>query len=88
MNTMTLQERMDGLEKRLGKNDSLIVELRDAVTVTAQLEAQQGRILKEHSKWLLEQEQGRIEFDRRMKVLDERIASLVSGFGEYLRRHQ
>jgi hypothetical protein len=57
--------------------------LRDAVTVTAQLEARQGRVLKElavsHAKAMK-------EHDQAMKTLDERIAGLVSGIGEFMRK--
>lgn len=73
-----MEERVDRLEKSLGKNDELVRELRDAVTVTAHLEAAQGRLLKEHSKWL-------VEHNGAMKDLDERISRLVSGFGEFMR---
>jgi uncharacterized coiled-coil protein SlyX len=45
---MTLEERMDRLEKSWGSQDDAVRELRHAVTVTAQLEARQGRVLKEH----------------------------------------
>jgi uncharacterized coiled-coil protein SlyX len=87
---MTLEERMDRLEKAMGTQDALVRELRDAVTVTAQLEARQARILSEQGEWLLELEKQR-EKDRRESVqrgedLDKRIADLVSGFGEFLRR--
>jgi uncharacterized coiled-coil protein SlyX len=75
---MTMEERVDRLEKSLGKNDELVRELRDAVTVTAHLEAAQGRLLKEHSKWLVEHKEA-------MKDLDERISRLVRGFGEFMR---
>lgn len=82
---MTLEERMDKLEKALGSQDSLVRELRDAVTVTAQLEARQGRMLKEHSEWLAEHDRNMKEHHEAMKVLDVRIANLVSGFGEFMR---
>jgi uncharacterized coiled-coil protein SlyX len=36
---MTLEERMDRLEKAWGSQDDTVRELRDAVAVTAQLEA-------------------------------------------------
>jgi len=76
---MTIEERMDKLEKALGSQDALVRELRDAVTVTAQLEARQGRVLKEHGEWLESHEQA-------MKALDVRIANLVSGTGEFMGR--
>jgi uncharacterized coiled-coil protein SlyX len=75
---MTVEERVDRLEKSLGKQDEMVRELRDAVTVTAHLEAAQGHLLKEHSKWLVERKEA-------MKDLDERISRLVSGFGEFMR---
>ncbi len=39
---MTLEERMGRLEKAWGSQDDAVRELRDAVTVTAQLEARQS----------------------------------------------
>jgi len=83
---MTLEERMDKLEKALGSNDTLVRELRDAVTVTAQLEAGQGRALKEHGDWLASREQAMKEHRELTKELDARIANLVSVFGEFMRR--
>jgi len=85
---MTLEERMTRIENYFGRHDDMVRELRDAVTVTAELEARQARALKDHSQWLQEHEQGMREHKQSMKELDERIANLVSGFGEYLRRHQ
>jgi uncharacterized coiled-coil protein SlyX len=90
---MTIEERMERLEKAFGANDALVIELRDAVTVTAQLEARQGKALREHGEWLVAHDRAMREHDERMKThdermksLDERIANLVSGFGEFLRR--
>ena len=83
---MTIEERMEKLEKALGANDDLVRELREAVTVTAQLEARQSRALKEHSDWLVEHEKAMREHDERMKTLDARISNLVSGIGEFMRR--
>jgi uncharacterized coiled-coil protein SlyX len=97
---MTVDERMDRLESSAGKNDALVRELRDAVTVTAQLEARQGRVLKEHGDWLVAHESAMKQHesamkqhdaamkqhDEDMKKLDGRIAGLVSGFGEFMRQ--
>lgn len=90
---MTIEERMDRLEAKLGSQDEMVHELRDAVTVTAQLEARQSRALREHTLWLEEHDQAVKVHDQAMKVhdqamkdLDARIASLVSGFGEFMRR--
>jgi uncharacterized coiled-coil protein SlyX len=89
---MTVEERVAGLEARLGKNDALVVELRDAMTATAHMEARQSRALKEHSEWLSEHDKSivasRREFDDRMKALDKRISDLVSAFGASLPRKQ
>ncbi len=89
---MTIEERMDRLERSLGSQDALVRELRDAVTVTAALEARQARALKEHSEWLEAHDKGMKEHDarmkehdERMKMLDARIANLVSGIGEFMR---
>jgi len=85
---MTLEERMTRIENHFGRHDDMVRELRDAVTVTAELEARQARALKDHTQWLQEHEQSMKEHKQSMKELDERINNLVSGFGEYLRRHQ
>ncbi|MDP9170926.1 MAG: hypothetical protein M3N54_09945, partial [Acidobacteriota bacterium] len=68
-------------------------ELRNAVTVTAELEARQARVLKDHGEWLVfhdrqmkEHDDNMKQHDDRMKTLDQRIANLVSGFGEFMRR--
>jgi uncharacterized coiled-coil protein SlyX len=82
---MTIEERLARLEKSLGKQDDLVRELRDAVTVTAQLEAAQSRMLKEHTLWLASHERGMAEHNEAMKNLDLRISQLVSGFGEFMR---
>jgi uncharacterized coiled-coil protein SlyX len=83
---MTLEERMATIEAAFGKQSDLVRELRNAVTVTAELEARQGKVLKEHGEWLKEHHAAMKAHDEAMKVLDERIAGLVSGFGEFLRR--
>jgi uncharacterized coiled-coil protein SlyX len=99
---MTIEERMDRMEAEYGKQSELMRELRDAVTVTANLEARQGRLVKEHSEWLASHEQAMRDHharmkdhdarmkdhDTSMKMLDERIVGLVSGFGEFMRRGQ
>jgi uncharacterized coiled-coil protein SlyX len=85
---MTLEQRMDKIEKALGSNDVLVRELRDAVTVTAQLEARQGRVLKEHSEWLESHDRAMKEHRELMKELDRRIPGLVSGCGEFMRRER
>jgi len=90
---MTIEERMDRLEAKLGSQDEMVRELRDAVTVTARLEAQQGRLARghseaivEHEKWLQEHDAAMKAHDFAMKQLDTRISDLVSGFGEFMRR--
>jgi uncharacterized coiled-coil protein SlyX len=83
---MTIEARVNKLEKAWGTNDTLVRELRDAVTVTAQLEARQGRALQEHGEWLTAHDKAMREHDERMKTLDARIASLVNGIGEFMRR--
>jgi|GEM_PF-1997643 len=79
---MTIEERIEKLEKAWGLQDALVKELRDAVTVTAQLEARQGRVLKEHGDWLISHDRAMKEHEESMKTLDTRIANLVSGIGE------
>ena len=77
---------MDRLEAKLGSQDELVRELRDAVTVTAELEARQSKALREHSMWLEEHDRAMKDHNLAIEDLDTRIASLVSGFGEFLRR--
>lgn len=86
MGSMTLDERVDRLEARLGSQDELVRELRDAVIVTARLEAQQSRVSREHTEAIVAHQKWLQEHDAAMKVLDERIVDLVSGFGEFMRR--
>jgi hypothetical protein len=45
-------------------------------------------VLKEHSAWLAEHAQFVKEHKDAMKDLDVRIANLVSGFGEFMRRER
>jgi uncharacterized coiled-coil protein SlyX len=85
---MTLEERMQKMEAAFGAQSDLMRELRDAVTVTAELEARQSRVLKEHTEWLVSHDKALREHDDRMKTVDERIARLVSGVGEFMRREQ
>lgn len=83
---MTLEERMQKTEAAFGSQSDLMRELRDAVTVTAELEARQSRVLKEHTEWLVFHDKALREHDERMKAVDERIARLASGVGEFMRR--
>jgi uncharacterized coiled-coil protein SlyX len=83
---MTLEERMLKIEAAFGAQSDLMRELRNAVTVTAELEARQSRALKEHTEWLVFHDKAMREHDDRMKTLDERIVGLVSGIGEFMRR--
>jgi uncharacterized coiled-coil protein SlyX len=90
---MTLEERMKKMEDAYGTQSELMRELRDAVTVTAHLEARHSKVLKDHSDWLSYHDQAMKEHAERMKEhaermkeLDERIANLVSGIGEFMRR--
>jgi len=83
---MTLEERMQKMEAAFGTQSDLMRELRDAVTITAELEARQSRVLKEHTEWLVFHDKALREHDERMKTIDERIARLVSGVGEFMRR--
>ncbi len=96
---MTIEECVARLETRLGENDPLVVQLRDAATAAALMEARQSLALKEQAEWLVEYEKAivasrqeaeasRREFDRRMKVLDKRITDLVSAFGAWLSQKQ
>jgi uncharacterized coiled-coil protein SlyX len=97
---MTLEERVDSLEARLGKNDELVRELRDAVLVTTELESRQARAMKDlaletaahgdwlrdHKDWLREHKEAIREHEEAMRNLDRRIAGLASGFGEFISR--
>ncbi len=84
---------MQKIEDAFGAQSDLVRELRGAVTVTAALEARQGRVQKEHGEWLASHDAAMKAHDAAMKAhdarmedLDHRIAGLVSGFGEFLRR--
>jgi uncharacterized coiled-coil protein SlyX len=88
---MTVEERMSAMEKAYGTQSELMRELRDAVTVTAALEARQGKVLREHSEWLASHDEAMKrhdlamrEHDAAMTELDTRIARLVSGFGAFI----
>jgi len=70
---MSLQERMDGLERYFGKDDELVIQLRDAVTVTAELE-----VRMDHGQRQLAQERDRLEYEQRMKKPDAAIADFLS----------
>jgi uncharacterized coiled-coil protein SlyX len=94
---MTLQQRVDKLEAFFGSQDKMVRELRDAVTVTAELEAAQSRRLKEHAHelaahadWLRRHDDSIQKFveehNRAMKEIDKRIADLVSAIGRLLPR--
>jgi hypothetical protein len=110
---MTIEERMDKVEAALGKQDALVIELRDAFTVTMALEARHGRMMQDHAEWLSGHDRAMIEFRENAKVfdaqmaelrenaetadarrreenkaLDARIANLVSGIGEFMRRER
>jgi hypothetical protein len=47
---MTLEERMQKMEAAYGTQSDLMRKLCDAVTVMAELEARQGRVLKDHGE--------------------------------------
>jgi hypothetical protein len=95
---MTIEERLDKLEANWGKTDPLVRELRDAVTVTAELENRQGKLLKEntfliaehheairnHEAWLKRHDTAMADHNSAMKDLDIRIAELVSGIGAFI----
>jgi uncharacterized coiled-coil protein SlyX len=132
---MTIEERMDRLEAKLGSQDELVRELRDAMTVNARLESRHSQMVEDHQKWLEEEtlaiarhrewmthhgealarhdealarhdeavarhdealarhevwleehDRGMRELRERDKLLDDRIAKLVSGLGEFMRR--
>jgi hypothetical protein len=56
------------------------------------LEERVAAIANAHAEWLVNHDAAivasRREFDERIKILDERIAGLVSGFGEFMRRRE
>lgn len=81
---MAIEQRRDKIEKALGSDDVMVRELGDAVTVTAHLEARQGRVLKEHGGCLESHDRAMKEHREPMKEPDRRIADLVSGFGEFM----
>ncbi len=78
------------MEARLGKNDELVRELREAMTATAYMEARHSRAITDHDNWLAENtlaiQASRKDFDERMKALDSRITGLVSGIGAFMNK--
>ncbi len=88
---MTIEERVEKLEASWGKTDPLVRELRDAVTVTAELENRQGKLVRAHGEWLAEHqvsmkthEAWLKRHDDSMESLDKGIAELVSGIGAFI----
>jgi len=68
-------------------------EIDDALAVMGGLQARQGRV-REHAEWLeshqraMQKHQEWLQaHERAMEQLDERIGSLVSAIGEFLRRN-
>ncbi len=83
---MPIEERMDKIERAFGAQDEMVRELRDAVTVTAQMEARQSRAVREHAEWLVTHDRAIQELREQGQALDRRISDLVSGIGEFMRR--
>ena len=92
---MTIEERVDRIEKAFGKTDRLVIELRDAVTITAELENRQGKLLRENiertaetdaiiGKMKLEHQLAVKEHQRAIKEIDERIGKLVVSIGQLI----
>jgi hypothetical protein len=82
---------MAKMEADYGTQSELMRELRDAVTVTAVLEARQGKVLKDHGEWLISHDAAMKAHDAAMKAhdaamkaLDDRIAGLASGIGAFI----
>ncbi len=63
---MTIDERMDKIEAAFGKQDALVIELRNAVTVSAALEARHEQAMKDHAEWLIGHDQAMLEFREAM----------------------
>jgi uncharacterized coiled-coil protein SlyX len=83
---MTIEERMDKIERAFGAQDEMVRELRDAVTVTAQMEAYHSRAMRDHAEWLVAHDRGIQEFREQGRALDRRIPDLGSAIGEFMRR--
>ena len=94
---MTIEERLNQLEARAGKNDELVRTLRDNFEVIASLEGRQSTLLKDHSEWLVAHDKAMAELDKRIanlaieareadKHLEKRISELVVAIGEFVRR--
>lgn len=62
-----------------------IRELQEAATVMAGIQARQAEVLKQHGEWLQEHDRAMAEMRERDRILDERIANLVSAIGEFIR---
>src|SRR5580658_5618433 len=52
---MTIEERMDRLKAKLGSQDEVVRELRDAMTVNARLGSRHSQMVEGHQKWLEEE---------------------------------
>ena len=82
---MTPEERINRLEQSLGKNDELVVKLRDAQVATSEMMKEHAISIASHERWMAEHRTAMAEHKTAMKDLDERISRLVSGFGEFMR---
>jgi len=73
---MTIEERMDKIEAAFGKQDALVIELRNAVTVSAALEARHEQVMKDHTEWLRGHDQAMLEFREQNRAFHEQTAKL------------
>jgi hypothetical protein len=73
---MTIEERMDKIEAAFGKQDALVIELRNAVTVSAALEARHEQVMKDHTEWLRGHDQAMLEFREQNKAFREQTVRL------------
>ncbi len=70
--------------------EAAIKELQETAIVTAHIQARHSAMRKEHIEWLHSHDLAMAEIRKaeaeRGKAIDERIAALVSGIGEFMRK--
>ena len=64
----------------------MVRELRNAFTLTSQMEAYQSGAMRDHAEWLVAHGRGMQELREQSQALDRRISGLVSRIGEFMRR--
>lgn len=93
-------QRLDALDKRNGEPSQAVRDLRDAATITAEIQrrqadiqARQAAVPLEQTTWLEKLQKSRDEHDERMKHIDMRLAEasdkldgLIGFMNDFFRR--